>query len=296
MPLIDSSTNTILYLSYGTGPHEQEVAFSVSSLLYHADFDSNLRILLYTDHPHNFEHLPAEVILIPSEQWQDWSGPHNFNHRRKILAVQHAFAAGHQKIVLVDGDTWFRKPPCQLFEKVAPGQSVMHIQEGRINGVSTPLFRQMTQLLSDFSYVDQNGSSKTISPSTLMWNAGVVGMHCADRHLLDDVLSLTDQLCCQSDLHVCEQFAFSEILQSKTDLTEAADLVFHYWSPWLHKPFRAKLNKIFQQAIALPEDQRGAFLYKHRPRPNWRQKAKVVCKRCCQMLGLIQGRCRSNEW
>ena len=129
-----------------------------------------------------------------------------------------------------------------------------------------------------------------------MYNAGVIGLDSTDASLLEDVLKLTDQLCEQSDLHVLEQFAFSYILARKTQLQEADDLVFHYWPPYLHDPFRENLDALFTEAREMSLPQRAEFLFANRPLPTWPRRGKVIVKRALQMAGIIRGRCRTNEW
>ena len=288
--------NTLLYLSYGRGPHEKEVAFSALSAYRSEKPGDSYRILIYTDHPESFEDLPAGIHYVSPEQWIAWAGPQNFNHRRKILALQHALACGEGPVVLLDGDTWLRRPVDRLFERVSPGRTVMHIREGRVSEVDTPLYCSLKEVLMRSRLMDRHARSFGITPHSFMWNAGVIGLDPADAGLLDTVLDLTDQLCNVSELHVLEQFAFSWVLAKETHLTEAADLVFHYWPPYLHVPFRASLVELFVAAGAMPLDQRVEFLFSHRPQPTWARRTKVIAKRILQMAGFIQGRCRSNEW
>ena len=168
----------------------------------------------------------------------------------------------------------------------------MHIQEGRVSGVQTPLYRKLHALLTQESTIQDLG----ISPDAWMWNAGVIGLHPDQLPLIEKVLEITDRLCAVSSLHILEQFAFSWVLQQHIELTEAADLVFHYWPPYLHKPFRKILPGLMQQAGALPFAERSKFLYRHRPRPGLLRRGKVIAKRVLQWLGVLRGYCRSNEW
>ena len=129
-----------------------------------------------------------------------------------------------------------------------------------------------------------------------MWNTGVIGLHCDDANLLDNVIHLTDQFCSNSDLHILEQFAFSYLLQTKTQLRESSDLVFHYWPPYLHKPFQKVLPGLLQQAEKLESAEKTRWLYAGRPRPTLARRGKVILKRLGQWCGLIHGQSLSNEW
>lgn len=282
----------VLLLSYGHGLHQQEVIFAVHSILHRGGQDATCQIVIYTDEPDVFAGLPVRVQLVTPQQWQEWGGPRNFNHRRKILAMQHLLKESGLPVVLVDGDTWFRGSLRSLAERIGPGRGVMHIQEGRVSVVQTPLYRNLHALLTQESTIQD----LKIAPDAWMWNAGVIGLHPDQLALTDNVLQITDRLCAVSSLHILEQFAFSWVLQQHIQLTEAADIVFHYWPPYLHKPFRKILPGLMQQAAALPAEQRSAFLYGHRPRPGLLRRGKVVAKRVLQWLGALRGYCRSNEW
>lgn len=289
---------TLLYLSYGQGLHEQEVAFSLLSARRWAEPGANeIRFLVYTDRPESFAGLPVTVEPVTREQWDEWAGPFQFNHRRKIMALWHALEKHPGATVLLDGDTWLRKSPRLLFERVGPGRAVMHIREGRLTEIRMPIPLEMAGLLQRYRFTDSSGRVLEIPASSTIWNAGVVGMHSSDKGILREVLHLTDQLCAKSKLHILEQFAFSYLLEQRmAQLREAADLVFHYWPPYLHDPFRLKLPRLMEEYAALPVAERARRCYAERPRPTMSRRVKVVAKRGLQVLGLLRGGARSNEW
>lgn len=285
--------NRLLYISYGRGLHEHEVIFSLATAKKWGG--SDWRAVILTDHPESFAGIDADVEFVSSATWDDWAGPHQFAHRRKILALQHAFEAEAVPTVLVDGDTWFRGGVSKVFDRIAPGRTVMHIREGAVSHIRSPLMSKMTKFL-DNNHFDAAEEMNVMSSTSQMWNAGVVGLHPDDSGLLEKVLQLTDQFCEQSDLHVLEQFAFSWLLSQQSQLAETSDLIFHYWPPYLHQPFRGRVAEIMKSAKDLPEKERAEYLFANRPRPTTVRRAKVVAKRIGQLLGLIRGRCRSNEW
>ena len=287
--------NNLLYLSYGTGLHEQEVIYSALTA-YRWSRIGEYRIRIYTDHTETFRDLPLEIQFISPDQWDEWAGPKRFNHRRKILALKHCVEQQQGPVVLLDGDTWLRAPVARLFQRVGPGRTLLHIREGGIAKINTPHAHKMRDLLQTAELHDRDGKPFRISPQVAMYNAGVIGIDPSDAGLLDEVLDLTDQLCELSDLHVLEQFAFSYLLAGRTELSEADDLVFHYWPPYLHNPFREKLPKLIAESESLPFQQRVNHLYAHRPRPSWPRRGKVIVKRILQAAGIIRGRSRSNEW
>lgn len=288
--------NTLLYISYGRGPHEKEVEYSILSAQRWSPSGSRYRVLVLTDHPNSFAGVDAQVKFIAPQQWKEWSGPANFPHRRKILALQHAMSISDGAVILLDGDTWLRAPAECLFDRVASGSALMHIREGRVCEIDTPLLKSVHHLLQQTALTDSQGTHYKIPTDAYMWNAGVIGLHPDNIDLLAEVLTLTDQLCERSNLHILEQLAFSYTLSQRTLLREADDLVFHYWPPYLHAPFRHRITNIFANAERLQGQERLEYLFANRPQPTWSRRGKVLLKRCAQLLGLIRGRCRSNEW
>ena len=107
--------NNLLYLSYGSGPHQQEVIFSALSAHHCSPANDDYRIWIYTDDAEMFKNLPVEIQFISTDQWNDWAGPKRFNHRRKILALKHALQHHEGPVVLLDGDTWPHKQPFRGF-------------------------------------------------------------------------------------------------------------------------------------------------------------------------------------
>lgn len=288
--------NNLLFISYGAGLHEQEIVFSLLSACHWQNPTESLRLLVYTDRPETYKKLPVTIEVIPAEQWSDWAGPTRFNHRCKILALQHALKKYSGPTALLDGDTWFRKPPVTLFERIGSGRAVMHLCEGKLTEFGTARAQQMIDFLERERFVGLDGREFSITPASTIWNAGVVGIDPSDEVLLDEVLHLTDQFCAKSKLHILEQFAFSYVLERRVRLQEAADVVFHYWPPYLRDPFRQKLPEILSRTELFPLEKRSHECFARRPRPTLPRRMKVILKRCCQFAGLLRGRAKTNEW
>jgi hypothetical protein len=285
----------IVYLSYGRGHHELEVVFSLMSAL-EVGGNKSFDIVIYAEHPEAFNGIPAEIRPVTKARWQEWSGPHDFKHRCKIEVLRDAMQSRCVKSVLLDGDTWWKRSPDHLFSRIGPRRSVMHICEGRLDRMGMPKADAMAEFLDGRTHTTDDGTVYEFSGHNTIWNAGVVGLDPSDAHLLDEVLSLTDSFCGVSRLHVLEQFAFTAVLGRRTRLGEAADLVFHYWPPYLHDPFRLILPSLMNGTKALPIHERATLCYRQRPRPDSLRICKVIAKRTLQSIGLIGPGCRTSEW
>src|SRR5437667_11300134 len=96
-------------------------------------------------------------------------------------------------------------------------------------------------------------------PSSLQWNAGVVGIHKSDLSLLDGVLRLTDVLLDEFYSPVMEQAAFSLILAEKTRLRSARDTIYHYCVSPDRRQFRTHLPELLAAAERMPVERRVAW-------------------------------------
>lgn len=264
----------VMYLSYGSGPHVQEAIFSHLTAQHHG-VNEHIHFVVYTDTPDLFVPWGIEVVPLSSEQLATWAGPHNFNHRRKIMAMEDALGRFGLPTVLLDGDTYFCRPPISMFTRLSPGRSLMHLREGELRYMDPELCGAVGQVLG----VD-------VSSRAVMWNAGVVGIHPADKGLIPEVLSITDRLLDQIKRHTPEQFAFSHVLGTQTKLGPSRE-IFHYWPPYLHKPFRGKLPGIIEKCQGLSDVQaRGRYCYANRPRPDLGALVKRQVRKLKRTMGL----------
>jgi hypothetical protein len=281
----------LVYLAYGGGSYVQEVAFSLLSARRFIDQQRpDYRFLIYTDCPHEFQDLSATIESLAPQQLEEWAGPHGFRHRRKILALADVLQKYPAPTVLLDGDTYFTASPDELFTRIGPGRSLMHIAEGSVSGVSGWGYRELSALLANSNFRDPAGNLWDINPDSIMWNSGVVGIDPRDEVVLQEVLRLTDSIFAHLAIHTAEQFAFSYVLSQRTRIGEAADIVFHYWLPYLRDPFRQELPRLMSMHGDLPEDERARRLFPHRPRPTWLRRRKLVVKRALQQMGYCRTR------
>jgi hypothetical protein len=61
-----------------------------------------------------------------------------------------------------------------------------------------------------------------------MWNAGVLGISYDNSYLVEDIISLTDQLYAKCRLFTVEQFITSYVLQTAIDVVSSEDYILHY--------------------------------------------------------------------
>lgn len=223
----------ILYQVYGDKRNYTQVEFSLLSFLpFIMASGGNFRAVIYCDQPSYFEKYReyADIHELTPERLQDWMGTYQFIHRAKIFLINDFFKHYEGRLLYLDGDTYCMKSPERLFEYIDDKEAVMHVNEGRINTQSNPIFRKLYKYFKDSQVVHlEDETTIALSGSLQMWNAGVIGMtHSQARHL-PKVRMLTDALYADYPKHVMEQVAFSHVFQTTFILRPAADYVYHYW-------------------------------------------------------------------
>ena len=275
----------ILYPSFGPGPHVEEVIYSALSAVYKSDIHPTARGVIFTDNPKPFASVRAEVVTIDPLTVESWLGPRRFIYRPKICALAEALRRFNCPVVMLDGDTFLLRSPQLLFNRVGPGRAVMHLAEGEI-GSLVALGHERHRLST--SRVPTDEGDFQFRPDWVMWNSGVVGVHPADLQLVDAALKLSDAMHIATGHKNSEQMAFTEILSRNTTLHPCRDVVFHYYQTFIRTPFRARLHQLLTDAMNLPENQRLAWLYQHRPKPPLRKTLAASVKRPLKPFGFFK--------
>ena len=255
--------NNLVYLMYGPDGQIDELVYSVLSALYMLGSEiSNYRIILYTDDPDAFGHLPVQIEPVNSKLLTDWAGPFNFNHRRKIFVIRHALEKFGGRVLYCDSDSYFLKHPNEVFSRIRPGRTLMHLCEGHLNDSNGAGLREF---LDSSKLHTVTRKRWNITSDALMFNAGVIGMHETDIGLLEEVVYLTDQIYPYVRIHTIEQFAFSACLSQRTKLQVACDVICHYWRMPGRAVFREQLRRVLHDPSVPVDEERFRRLLPLRP-------------------------------
>lgn len=228
----------LVYQAYGREDILQQSLFSIISLMNVLRPNSPLQVWIYTDHPDYFQNYFGEltrgpssslkILSIEKNQIQRWRGAIDFVHRVKIEILLEAARQWKGPLFYVDGDTYFRYDPSELFAQVNPRVSLMHIAEGVIAEGRDPLSKKIAKFLKKNTFVVR-GADVRVPPQTVMWNAGAIGLARENIGLLEDILELTDQMHTRYPKHIQEQLAVSHYLQTRTNVISAEACIGHYW-------------------------------------------------------------------
>lgn len=249
----------IVFQAYGRETLYKQVVFSILTLYYHLNGDfEGIKCVIYTDNSQLFtrvlKNVPLETILLSKKDIAEYKGPASFVHRLKICILTDCMAKYGTDILYLDGDTYFTKSPRQLLDKISVQTSMMHTREydmsdgGDYEETSWVTARKV---IRENEFTLSNRTFK-IPFSATMWNAGVLGIAHENAHLLEQVLSLSDQLYSKAAFFSAEQFSFSYILNSNTSLIAADDTIFHYWSNNGKLLFDHHLKDFFKENKNLP--------------------------------------------
>ncbi|WP_146905766.1 hypothetical protein [Cellulomonas aerilata] len=280
------SDKALIFLSYGGQPKNiAETTYAVLSARRAVGADRDIDLVLYTDRPDLYADLPAELRTITPAELTRWAGPDGYAHRRKIAVLDDALTSLQVPVALVDSDTWFRRPAARLFERIAPGRTVMHLREGNLDEGREP-DQAVAAQLDGMTCTRLDGGVHTLTRDMPMWNSGVVGIHPHDGHLVREAMHLTDQLYpAHRDFFTLEQLAVSCFLDTGTDVSASSDVVYHYWHDIVRAPFDAALPSLLERTASLPLPQRLEVLHRHRPRLRGRDRAKFLARELLRASG-----------
>lgn len=219
---IGGDVHTLVYLVYGSQrEYHLELTYSILSALHHAGKQDDLTIALFTDEANRRTDLPVKNFVFSPAEFALWTRGNLYQHEAKVHILMKALDMFKGKIALIDTDTYFLKDPRVLFDRIAPGSSVMHTYEGTLGNdpILSPLLER----------VASGSSTYPISAATRLFNSGVIGVDYADRAIIDDILPALSHYYMRYPAFNIEQFAVSIVLDRRTSLTVAADLIRHYW-------------------------------------------------------------------
>ncbi len=276
----------LLYCMFTPGIFSAEITYSLhSAYRFLPPSRSDYRFLIYCVDPSYFAGLRADLIPYDPEQIKEWAGPHNFFWRIKIKTLMDALQRYNEPTILLDGDTYFRKSPDRLFERLRPGHSLLHIREGRVHELNDQVHRDLRALLLQQTVLDP-ATGASIPPTQAMWNAGTVGLHPSDLPVLQHAIDLTDRIVAEDHIFTAEQFSLSYCMETQTRLHAADDIVFHYWNMRYRRPFRAILDDLLRASRGLAEAERVKRFYRIRPRATRRKRVANRIIRTFDRIGI----------
>jgi hypothetical protein len=221
-----------------------------------------------------------------------WEGSDGYTHRRKTSVIQDALKTLGGRIAFIDSDTWFRRSPNLLFDRIGPGRTCLHLRE-------VALRKGAKGLLDDFlksrEFFDVSGQRRSFAKKIYTWNSGVVGIDETDVALMQDILFFIDDVWTDfKEVADIEQFATSHVFCANTDVSEVSDIVFHYWPRYIRDPFRDRLPSILSMNADADVVRHADAVFPYRPRPTGLRRLKVALRNLVGGTGLWDRAYRAN--
>jgi len=254
----------LVYLSYGNELEYRRAIFSILSFFsWCEDLLDSTRIIIYTDKPEFFHSFLSayeiDYYLLSPELLEEMKGKDQFIHRIKVSVIKLTFE-NHpdQDQLFIDSDTFFAADASQLISNLKSGKSIMHVREYAIEE-SLEMFTTFNQGHFPKAFIKyiKNRAFKvgteaiSFSDQDYSWNSGVLGLPGDFAYYMLDVLNLTDKFFANSKWFICEQLAFSFILQRKTDISASDSYIFHYWG----KRQKRLLDKLLVTDLRVGKDE-----------------------------------------
>jgi hypothetical protein len=239
-----STTPQLVYLVYGAETYHQEAVFSIASALagMRETPGELLEIQVFTDNPAPYDGLPVRLRPLDNETRQDWIAPHGYHFRAKHVVMRKVLEE-NERALLIDTDTFFHCSPLELFRRIQPGTLLCNAF-GLNWGANkdAELYVTLGQLLAQRGLVDDEMP---------LLNSGVIGLCAADAAVLDQSISLMDELYpLAKGAYTLEEFCLSVAAYRTVQVRECPDLIHHYWSR--KQLFRAKTQAWLEKHRAAP--------------------------------------------
>lgn len=224
----------LVYLAFGPATYHQEACFSIVSALAHLGTAAGeaMDIQVYTDNPEPYGKLPVTVHLLDEATRKAWNEPHGYHFRSKHVVLRQVLQQ-HSQAVLIDTDTFFRKSPLNLFQRVKAGSLLCNAIGGRYGANQQCLLYQNLQ-----NILQARGLADGQMP---MVNSGVIGLTAEDAGILDHSIAMMDEFHpLVRTAYTLEEFCLAVATYRKLALAECTDVIHHYWSR--KAQFRAKIQ------------------------------------------------------
>jgi len=265
--LTSSHQNTrrpqLVYLVFGADTYHQEAVFSIASALANMrDMPEHaLDIQVFTDNAEPYLNLPVRVRPLDAATRKTWSEPHGYHFRIKHVALRTVLQESDCAL-LIDTDTFFQRPPLELFARIEPGTPLCNSFNPPYGAFKdSDLYQGLAPLLFERGLADDQMP---------LINSGVIGLMQEDVGLLDKSIALMDELFPMArGAYILEEFCLGVAAYRNMTVRECPDLIHHYWSrkQLFRAKIRAWLNKHGADPISKAALDDTLRVSAHLPRP-----------------------------
>lgn len=253
----------LVLLSYGRKSEYKRAIFCILSLwTWGKKYLSDWRIVVYTDQPEFFkphlEKLDVTYVQLTDELTHEMLAGTTYFHRRKVAVIDMTFKMfPDDALMFIDSDTFFVTEPGCLLNSFEPGKCFMHKREYMLkDGLALfTSFNQGKYPEAFLKYISNRqfeigGVTEQFTGQDYSWNSGVLALDKSFAAYMPDVFRLTDEFYANSEWFISEQLAFALILQKRTVIRSAEDIVLHYWGAQQKVLLDGLLDNFFENTTA----------------------------------------------
>jgi hypothetical protein len=174
---------------------------------------SDIGVCVVTDKPKLFDDYPVRLAQITEQDAYDWSlsGAQHFGI--KLRGLEKAMASSDASVsLLLDTDTYWRKNPRSLANRIKPNHAVMFCDEGQIKGTKNLSINRFNEGLENREIPWAN-TNYSLSSLSRMYNSSIIGLHKDNIDLLARAFELFSALEPHVEAHTVEQFSLGETLR-----------------------------------------------------------------------------------
>lgn len=206
----------ILYLAHSSTRIHLRTAYSILSCIHVHRGSLPCPLVLYTDDPDFYAPLASSIRIVPLarsdiDSWVRAAGDYKNIVKAEIFRLQ------KDSFLFFDGDTVLLRPLQPLFGRLSPDSSIMQKREYRLGG--RPDF---ASLVADPGFPD-------FTPSTRMYNSGILGVHRDNLPVVWRVRDLVLAIRARHPVRTPEQLVDGTLLSQKTRILTAPAWIYHYW-------------------------------------------------------------------
>ena len=227
----------IVFLSHGSTNLHYEIIFCLYTLYHYLNGDfKGLQITIYTNDASllkkYLKDFPVNYEILSAAQIKEYRKPEGYVHRVKTCVMQECLKKYKLDMIFLDGDTFFLKNPWALFNKLSKDLFIMNIDEyDLIEGGDfheNSFWLDLRKIIRKYTFT-LRGKEFKISLNSRMWNSGLTAISYENAPLIDDVLSLIDQIYSKGKIFHTEQYALSYVLQNAGAVVDSEDYIVHYF-------------------------------------------------------------------
>ena len=254
----------LLYIVFGENKGYYDGAkFSLLTFMNWVLNEDALEIVILTENPDEFEAYPVTVFPISVEQRNEWSLDGNYYFRIKNRGMAYIMdqleLTEQDKILFLDTDTYFHKPPLTLFDLIQPNQALFYLNEGLIYN------RKRFQVYIDHlegKPIQIDNDVYELSKESAMWGSLMVGIMPNMRPSLDWADKLMQVFIDTVPAHTIEPFSLAESLLRKYKMTEGKKYVSLYSTSRKKEHATPIIAEFLNKCQALPIDKQISLAQK----------------------------------